>query len=228
MKTTLNELRSLVKQVLKENDEQQNIVELILSGEVELGLMLLKSLRPRIVPTKFLMEHFGELLKLLGLPLSKDGLIDLGKSDKEFYLIDLNLKSLPESIGYLKHLKGLYGFRNNLSSLPQSIGKLKNLYAIDFGNNLLTSIPETICTLPILQYLHLGHNNLTSLPNNIGNLTQLMALELNDNKLTSLPKSIINLQQLEELRLWGNSIPKETIERLKEQLPNCKIIDKQT
>lgn len=200
MKTTLNELRSLVKQVLKENDDQQKIVDIIWSGEVELGLQLLKSLRPRIIPTKFLMENFGELLKLAQLPFSKSGLAQL-----------VNLKKLDVLNG-------------NLEFLPESIGNLTQLETLEISHNHLTTIPQNIIDrLKNLKFLYIHNNNLTSLPDNIGQLTQLIGIDLSDNNLKSLPDSIGQLTQLVGMNIKNNRIPRETIFKLKQMLPNCVI-----
>lgn len=63
-------------------------------------------------------------------------------------LNNMNLTSLPESIGLLRNLKFVQLEHNELTSLPESIGFWSNLQAIWLQHNQLTSLPEAIQELP--------------------------------------------------------------------------------
>jgi hypothetical protein len=129
-----------------------------------------------------------------------------------------DLTSLPNAIGKLVNLIGLYVVNNNkLTSLPETIGKLVNLTLLDVSGNQLTSLPETIGEITNLTVLNVSNNiELTSLPETIGKLTNLAELYLGNNDLTSLPKTLEKLVNLTHLNVSNNqltSLP-ETIRKL--------------
>jgi internalin A len=132
-------------------------------------------------------------------------------------ILDLSLNSLtelPESIGQLTRLQGLYLYKNQLASLPEVIGQLTRLQVLDLNNNQLASLPESIGQLTRLQGLHLNNNQLASLPESIGQLTQLQELDLSGNQLASLPEALRQLESLKELYLHDNDalgIPAEVL-----------------
>ncbi len=108
-----------------------------------------------------------------GFIANENRVIAIGLSGK-------GLNSLPESIGGLSKLKGLYLDSNQLSILPESIGELSRL-----------------------EVLQLSFNELRGLPESIGELSNLQRLYLDSNKLSSLPESITQLQ-LDFLNMWEN------------------------
>ena len=103
----------------------------------------------------------------------------------------MGLTSLPEGIGDLQALKGLYVGHNQLISLPERIGDLKALEVLYVGGNKLTSLPERIGDLQALEILYVSHNKLTSLPGRIGDLQALKELYVSDNKLNKESQSLI-------------------------------------
>ncbi|MBP8591125.1 S8 family serine peptidase [Candidatus Shapirobacteria bacterium] len=118
--------------------------------------------------------------------------------------------SIPETIGNLSQLRELYLGTNQLSgSIPASIGNLTQLTGLYLDNNQFSDpIPETIGNLSQLRELYLFYNQLSgSIPASIGNLTQLTGLYLNNNQLSgSIPETIGNLSQLKELWLHANQL----------------------
>jgi internalin A len=128
------------------------------------------------------------------------------------YLRSNRLTRLPDSIGNLTNLTGLYLHDNRLSQLPDSIGNLTNLTGLHVHDNQLTRLPDSIGNLTKLTLLSLGNNQLTQLPDSIGNLTNLTGLQLHDSQLTRLPDSIGNLTKLTLLSLHGNRLTR---------LPDC-------
>jgi Leucine-rich repeat (LRR) protein len=115
------------------------------------------------------------------------------------------LRSIPENIGNLKHLRTLCVQNTSLVTLPESIGRLQNLIELELQGNGLFSLPENIGELQNLRILELSYNNLTSLPESIGNLHNLEELHLGGCPLESLPESIGNLQWLNILDLSDTS-----------------------
>lgn len=66
-------------------------------------------------------------------------------------LVDVQLKSLNESICQLSHLKHLHLDRNGLQVLPPGLGNLSTLVSLTLsGNTQLTAIPISLGRLPML------------------------------------------------------------------------------
>src|SRR3989344_537726 len=106
-----------------------------------------------------LVDFYVPKVKKVQIPKSEyDAIYELfnsvGKDPKEFYTPDnegrikiqdnriihldacqIGLKSVPELIGNLKNLKGLYLHYNQLKSVPESIGNLKNLKGLYLSYN---------------------------------------------------------------------------------------------
>lgn len=144
------------------------------------------------------------------------------------YLSSNQLTRLPESISQLQQLQRIYLASNKLTRLPESIGQLQQLNNLDFRNNKLTSLPESIGQLQQLKSLDLSGHNLMTLPESIGQLQQLQRLDVSNNQLAELPGSIGQLKQLFDLNLSGNRLVRlpESIGRL-EQLEHLYLHDNQ-
>ncbi|MBI5019569.1 leucine-rich repeat domain-containing protein [Candidatus Gottesmanbacteria bacterium] len=157
------------------------------------------------------------------------------EANVEQILIDSGdfVTDLPESIGNLTTVNGLYIFHNPIRTIPGSIGNLSALEHINIQNTHLVTLPDTLArntnlldislqgnritrlpdifgSLQKLQVLNLAHNNLTSLPPSISSLTNLATLDLTGNKLTSVPENLP--PNLEHLYLGGNPIPIHKLE----------------
>ena len=78
---------------------------------------------------------------------------------------------------------------------------LKNLKKIDFGYNFISTIPDQISQLEKLEILALW-----------------------DNPITYYAEGLSEMQRLKVLDVLNNAMSRETQERLKTSLPNCKII----
>ena len=135
--------------------------------------------------------ELNELKKLKGKPLKLGD--QVWKNKRLIYLIidepEFVITKLPESIGNLTELKGLF-----------------------LSNNRLVSIPDRIIDLHKLEKLHLDGNELVSMPDDIGTLSALKTLYLNDNKIVDLPVSITQLQHLKVLHLANNPIESSTFD----------------
>ena len=116
------------------------------------------------------------------------------------------LKSLPNYLGELAHLKKLDLKINRLSTLPESISSLSSLEFIDLSYNKIKYLPNSIGSLRSLKSLYLRYNDLKSIPNSISSLNNLRILDLRVNKLTNLNDSISHLSSLEILDLHGNQL----------------------
>ncbi len=124
----------------------------------------------------------------------------------ELDLAKLELTTLPEAIGELRHLKGLDLSRNRLAELPDMIRQLEELKTLSIGDNPLTTLPDFLGSLPLRQ-LYVTFSPLVFLPSSIiGKLTQLRGLNLTATQLRYLPETIGNLNNLEYLDLAHNQL----------------------
>ena len=115
------------------------------------------------------------------------------------------LTALPEGLCSLMGLEELYLMECNLRALPEGVGGLTGLKALILSyNHELTALPEGLCSLMGLEELHLGFCGLTTLPEGIGALTRLRTLGVRYNTgLTALPAGLGWLRNLEYLLLGG-------------------------
>ncbi|KAH0691278.1 hypothetical protein KY289_018636 [Solanum tuberosum] len=114
---------------------------------------------------------------------------------------------IPNSLGYLTHLRFLNLGGNNLTTtackingqIPNEVGNLSSLLDLDLSyNNLIGSIPSSTQNLSNLQ---------RSIPNCLGNVTSLREIYLKSNKLSSnIPTSLGNLKDLVVLDLSSNNM----------------------
>lgn len=131
----------------------------------------------------------------------------------------------PDAIGALQHLVSLDAGEAGLTNLTPAISRLSNLRRLWLNDNQLTALPSEIGKLSRLTYLNLDRNQLTTLPDSIGLLPNLTWLRLNSNRLTGLPSDLSGLaQNLKTLYLMGNLIPEPEQARIRQALPNCKVI----
>ena len=118
-----------------------HVTELVLSGNVISGDMLVGAIPPEI----------GDLSNLTYLDLEYN-----------------QLTTLPPEIRNLSYLNELDLKDNQLTSLPREIGNLTDLEALDLEGNQLTGLPPEIGNLSNLSELDLKTNQLTYLPRQIG------------------------------------------------------------
>ena len=109
----------------------------------------------------------------------------LGRFGVNLDLRDLNLSSLPESIGMYEYLMILNLEGNKLKNLPDSIKNLKELCFLELQRNELENIPDCIRSLESLSSLNLGGNRLRGIPYWIGELQKLEMLRLSYNKISN-------------------------------------------
>jgi Leucine-rich repeat (LRR) protein len=110
-----------------------------------------------------------ELETLLGEPIPqhktssdpKFGFVARKKSVVALGLAQKKLDTLPENIGNLENLEGLFLSDNNLTKLPDSIFNLRNLLRLDLWNNNFSdsSFNEKLTFLVNLHYLEIRGNN---------------------------------------------------------------------
>ena len=121
-------------------------------------------------------------------------------------LYELGLTVLPDIIGTLDSLHGLYLWNNSLTQLPDTLGALGALEMLDVSSNFLDSLPRGLFRCSRLQELWAGYNTLSALPAETGRLLTLKVLNCIHNMLTAMPDSLINLRELTELEMSGNNL----------------------
>jgi len=115
-------------------------------------------------------------------------------------------------------------YYQNLTTVPQEITLFQNLQMLDLGENKITELSPELFELKNLQILGLSHNQLKEIPPDIGKLKNLKELIIWNNQLKDLPKEIKELRKLEVLELKDNPIPIENQKKIKELLPDTKIM----
>lgn len=117
-----------------------------------------------------------------------------------------NIKSVPPEIEVLQKLKRFWLEEVGLESLPDSLCKIASMDDFSVSGNALQELPSCIGNITSLEYLDIHQNKITSLPESIGNLQELLMLRASDNNLTNLPESIGKLKKLDRLYLEDNPI----------------------
>ncbi|CAL0327894.1 unnamed protein product [Lupinus luteus] len=118
---------------------------------------------------------------------------------------NLEITSLPNSIGCLSKLKVLNASANFIESLPKTIENCRSLEELNCNFNKLSKLPDTIgFELIHLKKLSVNSNKLMFLPSSTSNLVSLKILDARLNCLRSLPEDLENLINLEALNVSQN------------------------
>ncbi|KAK4358173.1 hypothetical protein RND71_023783 [Anisodus tanguticus] len=139
------------------------------------------------------------------------------------------ITSLPDSLGNLKSLIGLYLDHSSIKELPSSVGLLSHLKFFTASNcKSLCELPNCMSSLSSLVRLCLQGTSVSELNFQLGNFKSLEKLEMRDcTSIRSLPSSIGNMVCLTTLNLCNTSITElpdsiGLLERLWElKLHNC-------
>ena len=101
-------------------------------------------------------------------------------------LADLDIQTLPGSIGQLTALQDLRCGWNDLLEIPASIGRLTALEVFSCSHNQLTRLPDTLGCCVLLRRFWCYENHLTRLPESLSCCTRL--IQLWSDKHVKLPK----------------------------------------
>nr|KAJ0222943.1 hypothetical protein LSAT_V11C200062110 [Lactuca sativa] len=113
-----------------------------------------------------------------------------------------NLKSLPQSICSLQHLKDLDLESCAIEELPEDIGYLESLEWLNLRLTLVKHLPNSICMLKRLKTLLLSRCYVfEKLPEDLGLLESLEELSVTYCKIRDVPSSICKLKHLREFDL---------------------------
>lgn len=111
-----------------------------------------------------------------------------------------------------------------LTKVPDRLGQFADLTDLNLSGNQIAELPPSVFGLKNLVSLGLSENKLTQIPPEIGNLTKLRVLSLFNNKIATLPDEISKLVDLKVLGLAGNPVSQSEADRIKNLLPNAKVI----
>ena len=100
---------------------------------------------------------------------------------------------------------------------------LQRLYIINF-RNFVTKIPKSVANFPKLTSLMLYNNQISQLPPELSSLNSLKKFCVDINPLVSLTPAINNMNALDTLGIAKTQITEAEINRIKTELPNCKIL----
>ncbi len=115
--------------------------------------------------------------------------------------------------------------------LPKIITHLPELTSVSLRNCRFTTVPVVLNELPKLEKLDLSNNSFKSLSLHLAKNKKLKVLSVGGNKFKRVPTVLFKTTQLEELHIlfhpwtWNNvKTLKGEVEKLKEALPNCKVV----
>lgn len=143
----------------------------------------------------------------------------------------LNGKHAIITLSKLPKLKDLDFFSCRLDSIPTEIGNFRALEKLNLTRNPQIAFAELFRKLsPVktLKYLDISDNKIASLPKEIGLLSSLEYLVIGQNFISNLPEEFFSLTNLKTLNVYGNydrRIPNAELEKVRQRLPNCKIIN---
>ena len=148
------------------------------------------------------------VLKLECNALSKlpEALCSRFSSLEELWLGCNQLRSLPGSIGALRHLRELWADDNLLAILPPSIGSLSNLEALSLASNCLGTRRVVTTTAVNADDGDSSREQHCCFPPSFCQLDGLRRLWIRDNQLQHVPWPIQHLPLLEELDVRANPL----------------------
>jgi Leucine-rich repeat (LRR) protein len=149
--------------------------------------------------------------------IEEGGMLDLSNQE---------ITELPDEVLQRTNIIRLDLSGNRLQNLPAEIGRLSNLEELYIEDNMLTgTLPAEIRMMRNLRVLDVSGNQLTGIPAEIGQLENLAALDLSSNNLSTYPNELLNLQNLEILNISNNNFNEESVNIIREALPNTTIVN---
>ena len=100
---------------------------------------------------------------------------------------------------------------------------LQNLYIINFKSSV-TKVPTAISNFHDLTLLALYNNKISQLPTELNTLVSLKKLYVEMNPVMILSPSINKMNNLDTLGIAKTQITDGELSRIRQQLPNCKIL----
>lgn len=150
--------------------------------------------------------------------------------------IDMSLPTVQRTINQMKKYTsvktliitgGKFGVPVNLEDLLTRAADypLEQLYIINF-KQFVPTVPSQVAKFKNLTLLSLLNNKIQKLPVEVGALTNLKTLYVDINPIKTLLPAISKLKQLENLGMCKTNVSSSEIEKIKQLLPNCNIMQK--
>ena len=128
------------------------------------------------------------------------------------------LAQLPESIGFLFHLKTVLLSNNRISHLPQSFVHLVNLKKLDISFNVFRELPSDLGKMESLEKLNVSNNKLKHLPISLGTSKTLTVIIAVKNRLVFPSQNICNEGSEAMLRFLRNNQPNGVVLQVKKSV----------
>ena len=132
-------------------------------------------------------------------------IFDLADSLEILNLSGNALRSLPDDLHRLPHLRVLFCSDNAFTELPACLGQCQQLSMVGFKANQIEQVSAAALP-PQLRWLILTDNRLSHLPDELGERPLLQKLMLAGNRLEQLPASLAQCHNLELLRIAANRL----------------------
>lgn len=132
-------------------------------------------------------------------------IFDLADSLEILNLSGNALRSLPDDLHRLPHLRVLFCSDNAFTELPSCLGLCPQLSMVGFKANQIEQVPAAALP-PQLRWLILTDNRIHQLPDALGERPLLQKLMLAGNRLEQLPASLAQCHNLELLRIASNRL----------------------
>lgn len=134
-------------------------------------------------------EALSGQLDLSGLNLKTipEGVFDLLHL-KELDLYDNKLRSIPTALSKLTQLEKLYLSKNAIQTLPSALSQLSNLKEIKLDEGRLKRFPEVLLRLKNLENISLENNNIEFVPPAVAKLKNLKLFDVRENPVVNIPK----------------------------------------
>jgi internalin A len=110
------------------------------------------------------------------------------------------------------------------TSLEEALTTTEVVEILDLSGQKLSSLDARIVRLKSLRVLKLDDNNFTEIPSVLGKMLSLEEIEISSNQLTAVPGFLKKMKALRSLDISDNDIPKEVIDKTREQLENLELL----
>ncbi|XP_065631973.1 putative disease resistance protein RGA1 [Quercus suber] len=121
------------------------------------------------------------------------------------FMVEDQLKNLHQLIydskivACFKFIRLLDLHNKGIRTIPGSIGRLKHLRYLDLSDNMIRMLPNSITRLHNLQTLKLHECPITKLPSDFTKLVNLRLLEIDTLSLTHIPRGLKQMTSLQDL-----------------------------
>lgn len=147
------------------------------------------------------------------------------KQLKTLQIINSKVEIIPNGIKELQNLEVLYLHSNDIKQMNDEIYKLINLKELTLEGISIKNISNDIQKLENLERLSILNADLGKINPKIFKLKKLKYLSFfNNSQIKTIPKEIYNCKSLEVLNITNTQVSVEEIQKIKEKLPNLRII----